>query len=186
LIAAALTALPLIAQAGQGLINIIGQDLSSFLGIGQTGQNVPGSASSGTAGSTQAAPAPVTLNSAAHNLSSGVLGVLNRAQGDLAATTSFAGGHSGISKSQFESAAQSVSGLLGQSSTAATSAADQVFDAIDTTGSGQITAGQLGAFLGQAQSQASAKYQAADSLVSNFTGQMASLVSARPPTSTTA
>jgi hypothetical protein len=186
LIAAALTALPLLVQAGQGLINTVSQDVASFLGAGQTGgagQNVPASAGSGPAGSTSAA-SPVTLSSGAHNLSAGVLGVLSAAQGDLAAASSFAGGQSGVSKPQLEGVAQSISGALHQNPAAATHAAGQVFDAIDTSGSGQITSAQLGSYLGQLQSQASAKYRAADSLVTNFAGQMSGLLGGQTTTST--
>jgi len=182
LIAAALTALPLIAQAGQGLISAVSQDVTSFLGAGPTsgaGQNVPDSAASGSAASTEgasAAPSPITLSSVAQTLSSHVLGALNAAQGDLSGVASFASGQSGVSKSQLESAAQSVGGLLGQSPAASTSAADQLFNAIDPSGGGQITSSQLGAYLGQLQSQATAKYQAADSLVNGFAGQMSGLL----------
>src|SRR5579862_5612607 len=58
LIAAALTALPMIVEAGQGLINTVGKDVASLFGAspaGQTGQNVPASAN----------PAPPNLTGAA-------------------------------------------------------------------------------------------------------------------------
>jgi hypothetical protein len=184
LIAAALSAIPLIAQAGQGLINTVGQDVSSFLGAGQTGQNVPASAGSGTAGATQSAN-PITLSSVARSLSSDVMSALNGAQHGLGAASSFAGGQSSLSKSQFESAAQTISGALGQNPGAAAGAAGQVFDAINTNGSGQITAGQVDAYLGQLQTQATGKYQAAANLVNGVAGQMSSLLGL-PQTSTTA
>jgi hypothetical protein len=132
LIAAALSALPLLAQAGQGLISTVSQDVGSFLGAGQTGgagQNVPGSAGSGTAGSSQGASgssSPITLSSVAQNLSSRVLDALNAAQSDLS----------------------SVAGA----------------------------ASPLGARLGHLQSQASASYQAADSLSNSLMGQMSGLL----------
>jgi hypothetical protein len=176
LIAAALSAIPLIAQAGQGLINSVGQEVGSFLGVGQSGQNVPGSAGSGAAGSPPSGGAsPITVSSVAHGLSSDVMGVLNRAQGDLSAASSFASGQSGISKSQFESAAQTIAGALGQNPNAATAAAGQVFDAVNTSAGGEVTSAQLGGYLGQLQSQASASYQAASSLVSHLAGQTSTL-----------
>jgi len=136
---AALSALPIIAQAGQGLINTIGQDVASIFGAPQSGaggQNVQGSAGSSQ---TDAASAPATVNSAAQTLSSSVMSMLNSVQSDFGAASSFASGKTGISKSQLEQAAQAVGGAAGPA------AADQAFNAIDTSGSGQITVSQLGA-----------------------------------------
>jgi hypothetical protein len=167
---AALSALPLIAQAGQGLISTIGQDVASFFGAppaGSTGQNVQGPASP-----TQS---PSTVSAASQSLSSSVMSVLNAVQSDLSQVGDFASGKTGVTKFELEQAAQSVGAALGQSPAAASAGADQAFGAIDTAGSGQITVSQLGAYLGQ--TQASQKYQAADNLVNGFLSQMSGLLS---------
>jgi type IV secretory pathway VirJ component len=167
LVAAALAALPLIAQAGQGLIKTVSQDISSFLGgasSASTGQNVPASANT------------PSVASAAQTLSSDMLSVLSSAQTSLGNVASFASGQSGVSKQQLEGAASSVASFLGQSPTAATSAADQVFSALDPGGTGQVSGPQLANYLSQVQSQAASKYQAAGALTNGYLQQAASLL----------
>jgi len=118
LIAAALGALPLLAQAGQGLIGAVSQDVTSFLSAGQTngaGQNVPGSAGSVPAASS-GPPSPMTLSSVAQHLSSSVLGALNTAQSDLSDVASFASGRSGTSSAKYQAAESLLNGLTGQMS----------------------------------------------------------------------
>lgn len=179
MIAAALAALPIISQVGQGLINGVSQDVSNIFGTSGSsgaGQNVPAAGSSGSANSTQQAPAPSTV---AQHLSSSMLHVLTQAQTDLDQLGSFAGGQGSISKSQFEAAAQNAGSAVGQSPAAATHAADEVFNTLDSSGTGQISSTQLGSFLNTVQSQAISKYQAAESLMSSFAGGMQNLL---PPT----
>jgi hypothetical protein len=113
-----------------------------------------------------------------------MLGVLASVQSDLGAFSSFASGRTGIGRPQLEAAAAGAATFLGQSPSAAKHAADTVFDAIDQAHSGQITEPQLAAYLSAAQSQASAKYQAAGALAGGFVHQLAGLLSA--PTSLSA
>ncbi len=108
MVAFALTALPLIAEAGQGLVKAVRQDISGFLGASpssSTGQNVPGQASS----------TPPTLAGAAQALSADVLNVLNTAQTSLTDPSSVANGQTGGDPPQLAGGGSGgAAGLLGQ------------------------------------------------------------------------
>jgi hypothetical protein len=169
LIAAALAALPLIAEAGQGLIKTVGHDVASLFGAGQpaqAGQNVPAPANS------------TTLSGAAQSLSSGMMSVLTQVQNSLGQIDDFANGQSTLNKTQFENAAIGAANTLGQNPTTAKAAADKVFDQIDTGHTGQITEPQLTSYLSQQQSAATAKYQAASGLGGAFVHDIGALVTA--------
>ncbi len=169
MIAAALAALPLIAEVGQGVIKAVGHDVAALFGQGQsaqTGQNVPAQANS------------TTLTGAAQSLSSSMMGVLTQVQNGLGQIDDFASGQSALNKTQFENAAIGAANTLGQNPTTAKAAADKVFDQIDTGHTGQITEPQLTSYLTQQQSVATAKYQAASGLVGNFVHDLGALVTA--------
>ena len=169
MIAAALAALPIIAEVGQGLIKTVGKDVASLFGAApanQTGQNVPAQANS------------ATLTGAAQSLSSGMMGVLTQVQSSLGQIDDFASGQSTLSKTQLENAAIGAANTLGQNPVTAKATADKVFDQIDTGHTGQITEPQLTSYLSQQQSAATAKYQAASGLVGNFVHDLGALVTA--------
>lgn len=174
MIAAALSALPLLSQMGQGLISSVGQDVAGLFDSASsalTGQNVQGSANSGAGATT-----PATVSSTGQALSSSMLNAFTAAQADLKSIT-----QSGVSKSDFESAAQALASATGQNSAGATQTADQIFSAADSSGSATVTPSQLSSYLGHAANQ---KYQAADGLLNGLIGQMSGLLGG--PTSVTA
>ncbi len=105
-----------------------------------------------------------------------MLGVLSAVQSSLGQVGSSAGGQTGVTQKQLEGAAASVASFRGENPTEAKAAADQAFNAIGGNRNGEITGTQLASFLHQAQSEASAKYQAAGSLVSNFVHGAAGLL----------
>ena len=200
MITAALGALPLISQVGQGLAATLKQDLSSFLALGQGGQNVPGSATSDSAPSSQAggpAPSPPSFPALAQTFRHDATNLLLSLQG---ATTSLSSaspstiasdliqainpnGDGTITKAQFEAAFQNLATAGGHHGhhfgwvQGSTQFADQLFSSIDSNGDGQLTGAELTSFIGQAQQQAASRYQAAQSLVSNFETQLKGLLS---------
>jgi hypothetical protein len=194
LITAALAALPLISEVGQGVAKTLKQDLAGFLALGQAGQNVPGAASS-TAPAAQGAPPqsfPALAQAFRHDLSSllltaqGAAGSLAGADPSTIASDLIQAinpnGDGTISKTQFETAFQTAAGAVGGSdhpswSQAATHLADHLFGAIDTNGDGRLTAAELTAYIGQVRQNAAAKYQAVQSFVAGIEGQLQGLVS---------
>jgi hypothetical protein len=208
LITAALAAMPLIEQAGQGLASTITHDLaglfSAFKGA-HAGQKSPSSASSASASSaaSAASSAAATLpGGLGAGLGGGVMNALLAFQQVGSQLTSFdpasaaakaiasadTNSDGTLSKTEFETGLQNLlghhAGPAGASS-ALTGLADKMFAKVDSNSDGQVSAAELTSYLGSAQQKAAAAYQSVDSLLTGLLGQASSALGSVAKTATT-